>query len=190
MWTINGVLILALFAGSTFSLGENQMKLYLVRHAIAEEIDTLEYEDDSLRPLTEKGRDKMKKIAEALKKLGVEPDLIVSSPYVRASQTAAILAKVLKYKEELTYTETLVPMGEPENVIGEINEKFSVDELMLVGHEPNLSSLAGILLGGSPEISINLKKGSVCCLSVDDLHYDRKAVLEWLITPKIALQIS
>ena len=164
------------------------MKLYLVRHAIAE--DPAGYEDDSLRPLTEKGREKMKRIAQGLAELGVSPDLIVSSPYVRASQTASVLAKELKYKEELSYSDFLVPMGEPNDMIGEINEKFSVDELMLVGHEPNLSSLAGVLLAGSSELSINFKKGGVCCLSVDDLHYDRKATLEWLVTPKISTRVS
>jgi phosphohistidine phosphatase len=166
------------------------MKLYLVRHALAEEPGTPGYEDDSLRPLTEKGREKMQKIAHALKDLGVEPNLIVSSPYVRASQTASILAKVFKYKEEISYSDSLVPMGEPNDMIGEINEKYSVDELMLVGHEPNLSSLAGFLLAGNSNISINLKRGGVCCLSVDDLHYDRKAVLEWLVTPKISTKVS
>jgi phosphohistidine phosphatase len=164
------------------------VKLYLVRHAIAE--DSAGYEDDSLRPLTEKGREKMKKIADALCEIGVQPDLIVSSPYVRASQTAAILAKELKYKEELSYSDFLVPMGEPNDMIGEINEKYPADELMLVGHEPSLSALAGVLLAGNADIAINLKKGGVCCLSVDNLHYDRKAVLEWLITPKIATLLS
>ncbi|MBK9924947.1 MAG: phosphohistidine phosphatase SixA [Anaerolineales bacterium] len=166
------------------------MKLYLVRHAIAEEPGTPGYEDDSLRPLTEKGREKMQKIAHGLRDLGVEPNLIVSSPYVRASQTASILAKVFKYKEEISYSDSLVPMGEPNDMIGEINEKYSVDELMLVGHEPNLSSLVGLLLAGNTNISINFKRGGVCCLSVDDLHYDRKAVLEWLITPKISTKVS
>jgi len=164
------------------------MKLYLVRHAIAE--DLTNQEDDSLRPLTEKGREKMKRIAQALEELGVQPDLIVSSPYVRASQTASILAKELNYKEEMAYSDFLVPMAEPDDMIGEINEKFSVDELMLVGHEPNLSSLASVLLAGSPDLSINFKKGGVCCLSVDDLHYDRKATLEWLVTPKISTRVS
>jgi phosphohistidine phosphatase len=164
------------------------MKLYLVRHAIAE--DSANFEDDSLRPLTEKGRERMKKIAAALKEIGMQPDLIVSSPYVRASQTAVILAKALKYREEILYSDSLVPMGEANDMIGEINEKYSVDELVLVGHEPSLSSLAGVLLAGGSEIAINLKKGGVCCLSVDNLHYDRKAVLEWLITPKISVKVS
>lgn len=166
------------------------MKLYLLRHAIAEERGTPDYKDDSLRPLTEKGHGKMKRIAAALKALGVEPDLIVSSPYIRASQTATVLAKALKYKEEISYNDALLPMSEPGDMIGEINEKYSVDELMLVGHEPSLSRLASVLLSGNPEISINLKKGGVCCLSVDDLHYDHRAVLEWLVTPRISIRVS
>jgi len=165
------------------------MKLYLVRHAIAENMGT-DYEDDSLRPLTEKGREKMHRIAAGLHEIGVQPDLIVSSPYLRASQTAVVLAKELNYKEEIAYSDLLVPMGKPGDMIGEINEKFSVAELMLVGHEPNLSSLASVLLAGTPDLSINLKKGGVCCLSVDDLHYDHKATLEWLITPKISTRVS
>lgn len=164
------------------------MKLYLVRHAIAE--DSANYEDDSLRPLTDKGRERMKKIAAALREIGVQPDLIVSSPFVRANQTASVLAKALKYREQIVYSDSLVPMGEAGDMIGEINEKYSVDELMLVGHEPSLSSLAGLLLAGDAEIAINLKKGGVCCLSADDLHYDRKAILEWLVTPKISVRVS
>lgn len=164
------------------------MKLYLVRHAIAE--DSANYEDDSLRPLTDKGRERMKKIAAALREIGVQPDLIVSSPFVRANQTASVLAQALKYREQIVYSDSLAPMGEAGDMIGEINEKYSVDELMLVGHEPSLSSLAGLLLAGDAEIAINLKKGGVCCLSADDLHYDRKAVLEWLITPKISVRVS
>lgn len=165
------------------------MRLYLVRHAIAE-AGTPNYEDDSLRPLTEKGRQKMKKIANTLKELGVQPDLIVSSPYMRASQTASILAKFLKYKDEITYSDFLVPMGKPGDMIGEINQKYSVDELMLVGHEPNLGNLASVLLAGDQGVSVKFKKGGVCCISVDDLNNDRKAVLEWLITPKISIKVS
>jgi len=166
------------------------MKIYLIRHSNAVDPGTPGYEDDSLRPLTEKGRDKMKDIAFALKELDVKPDLIVSSPYVRAQQTAEILAKVLKYKQELAFSDALVPMGNADNIIGEINEKYSVDELVLVGHEPCLSVLIGTLTAGNPELAINIKNGGVCCLSSDDLHTERKAVLEWLLTPKILSEFA
>jgi len=166
------------------------MRIYLIRHSNAVDPGTPGYEDDSLRPLTEKGRDKMKKIAAALKELDIEPDLIVSSPYARARQTAEILAKVLKYKHELVFNEMLVPMGNPDNIIGEINEKYSVDELILVGHEPCFSVLVGTLVAGNPDLAFNIKNGGVCCLSSDDLHTDRKAVLDWLLTPKILTELA
>jgi phosphohistidine phosphatase len=166
------------------------MKIYLIRHSNAVDPGTPGYEDDSLRPLTEKGRDKMKSIASALKGLDLKPDLIVSSPYVRAQQTAEILAKVLKYKQELAFSDALVPMGNADNIIGEINEKYSVDELVLVGHEPCFSTLISTLTAGNPDLAINIKNGGACCLSSDDLHTERKAVLEWLLTPKILTELA
>ncbi len=166
------------------------MKIYLVRHSNAVEPGAPGYEEDSLRPLTEKGRDKMKEIAYALKALELKPDLIVSSPYLRARETAEILAKVLKYRKEPTLSDTLVPAGSADGIIGEINEKYSVDELVLVGHEPCLSVLIGTLVSGNPDIALDLKKGGVCCLSADNLRTERKAVLEWLLTPKILSELS
>ena len=166
------------------------MKIYLIRHSNAVDPGTPGYEEDSLRPLTEKGRDKMDKIASALKGLDVKPDLIVSSPYARARQTAEILAKTLKYKKELAFSETLVPMGNADEIIGEINEKYTVDELVLVGHEPCFSGLVSALTAGNPDLSINIRKGGVCCLSADDLRTERKAVLEWLLPPKILSRLQ
>ena len=166
------------------------MKIYLFRHSNAVDVGTPGFEDDSQRPLTEKGRDKMKSIASALKELEVKPDLIVSSPYVRARETAEILAKVLKYRSEVAFSDALVPMGNADNIIGEINEKYSVDELVLVGHEPCLSELISTLTTGNPDLAIDIKKGGVCCLSSDDLHIERKAVLEWLLTPKILTELA
>jgi phosphohistidine phosphatase len=171
-------------------MGETSMKIYLIRHSNAVDLGTPGYDDDSQRPLTEKGRDKMNGIASALRKLKVEPNLIVSSPYVRARQTAEILAKVLKFKKGLSFSEALIPMGNPEDMIGEINEKYSVDELVLVSHEPCISNLVATLIAGSPDISINVKNGGVCCLSADDLHLERRAVMEWLLTPKMLSELS
>lgn len=161
------------------------MRIYLIRHSNAVDPGTPGYEDDSQRPLTEKGREKMNKIAVALKKMNVKPDLIVSSPYVRARQTAEILAKVMKYKRNICFSDALIPMGEPDEIIGEINEKYDVDELLLISHEPFISGLIGTLTADSPDIGVNIKNGGICCLSADDLHMERRAVLEWLLPPKI-----
>ncbi len=166
------------------------MKIYIIRHSNAVDPGTPGYEDDSQRPLTEKGRDKMNQIVSALKKMNLKPDLIVSSPYVRARQTAEILAKALKYTQDLVFNDVLTPMGDANEIIGEINEKYDVDELVLVSHEPCISNLIGTLTSGNPDISINIKTGGICCLSVDDLHVERTAVLEWLLTPKILSALS
>ena len=166
------------------------MRIYLIRHSNAVEVGSEGYEDDSQRPLTEKGCEKMESIASALKRLGVQPDLIVSSPYVRARQTAELLAQGLKYKGKIELNEALIPFGEANTIIGEINEKYTVGELIIVGHEPSLGLLIGTLSAGTPEISITLKKGSVCCLAADDLRVEPKASIEWLLTPKILSALS
>ena len=166
------------------------MKIYLIRHSNAVDPGSPDYDDDSQRPLTEKGSEKARRIARALKKMNINPDYIVSSPYVRARQTAEILAKEMKYKQVLALSNQLVPMGEAEEIVREINEKYNVDELVFVSHEPCISGLIGALTADNPEISTNIKNGGVCCLSADDLRLEHKAVLEWLLTPKILSLIS
>jgi len=161
------------------------MRIYLIRHSNAVEMGTSDFEEDAQRPLTERGREKMKNIARALKELGIQPNLIVSSPYVRAVQTAQILKRVLECKKDLSICDALVPLGNASDIFGEINEKYNVDDLILVGHEPCLSVLIGMLTSGTPDILIALKYGGICCLSIDDLRLQRMAVLEWLLTPKI-----
>lgn len=167
------------------------MDLYIIRHAIAEDGAASDYTSDSQRPLTDKGRKKMRQIAKALRHLGVEFDLILSSPYVRASETAEILADVFKRKNKIVFSDNLIPLGNPELLIGEINENHSVDSLAIVGHEPHLSTLIGLLTADTAKIEITLKKGGVCHLSADDLHHDdHRATLEWLLTPGILMEIS
>ena len=167
------------------------MNLYIIRHAIAVDEATSDYESDSERPLTDKGRKKMRQIAKALRYLGVEFNLILSSPYIRACETAEILADVFKMKNKIVFSDNLIPLGNPELLIGEINEKHTVDSLAIVGHEPHLSALVGLLVGDSSKIEMTLKKGGVCYLSADDLHYqDHRATLEWLLTPGILVEIG
>src|SRR5215211_134597 len=167
------------------------MNLYIIRHAIAVEEGTAGYESDSERPLTDKGRKKMRQIAKALRRLDVEFDLILSSPYVRARETAEILADVFKMKSKLVFSDHLIPEGIPELLISEINENHRVDSLAIVGHEPHLSTLIGLLVADTAKIEMTLKKGGVCYLSADDLHHqDHRATLEWLLPPGILMEIN
>lgn len=164
------------------------MNLYIIRHAIAADEGT--YEQDSDRPLTDKGRKKMRQIAKGLRALGVEFDLILSSPYIRARETAEILEDVFKMKEKTAFSENLTPMAGPDALISEINENHSVDSLALVGHEPNLSNLVGLLTSENAKLDITIKKGGVIRLSVDDLHHERRATLDWVLTPGILVEIG
>jgi phosphohistidine phosphatase len=166
------------------------MNIYIIRHAIAVDRGTPQYEDDSQRPLTDKGKKKMRQIARGLLALGVDFDLILSGPYVRAKETAEILAEVLKTKTAVAFSENLIPMGDPDLLIAEMNEKYNVNSIALVGHEPHLSTLIGLLVSDNASLDMTLKKGGVCRLSADDLHHNRKAALEWLLTPGILVEIG
>ncbi len=162
------------------------MNLYIIRHAIA--VD--EYEDDSQRPLTDKGKKKMRQIAKGLRALGVDFDLVLSSPYLRAKETAEILADVFKVKADVVFSDNLVPSGDPDLLISEMNEKYNAHSVALIGHEPQLTALVGLLVSENAIVDMSLKKGGVCRLSADDLHHTRKATLEWLITPGILVEIG
>ena len=162
------------------------MNLYIIRHAIAVEPGAADYEDDSKRPLTDKGRQKMINIARGLKVLDLRFDLVISSPYVRAFDSARTLLKVLKIKkEQLVISEKLAPMGSPDSCLGEINESYTIlDSIAVVGHEPNLSALISLLVAGDADISINMRKGGVCYLYAENLLHERRATLEWMMMPK------
>jgi phosphohistidine phosphatase len=161
------------------------MNLYIVRHAIAVEAGTSAYEADSLRPLTDKGKRKMEQIAQGLKELETEINLILTSPYLRAVETAKILRKIFDLrKSDVVETEHLSPVGYGDQLVQLINEKYStVENIALVGHEPSLGILASMLIAGDPNLSITLKKGGICRLAVDTLQYGRCATLEWLLAP-------
>ncbi len=159
------------------------MELYIVRHAIAATVSP--EGDDSQRPLTEQGRRKMFRAARGLKALEVSFDLMLTSPYLRATQTARVLAKSLDLgKDKILVTQALAPSGAFPDLVREIGEKAGgAESLALVGHEPYLSRLIALLISGDPDLSITLKKGGVCCLSVEALQPGRCATLNWLLTP-------
>jgi phosphohistidine phosphatase len=166
------------------------MDLYIVRHAIAVPRGTPGYEDDSQRPLTDKGRKKMDKTVKGLRQFGTGLDIILSSPYVRARDTAKILADEFNMKDQIRFTDNLIPPGDFQDLIHEIQEKYDVESLALVGHEPMLGQLIGWLTTGNRDLQINFKKGGVCYLSADNLYQDQRATLEWLLTPALMVELS
>jgi phosphohistidine phosphatase len=161
------------------------MDLYTLRHAIAEDRSELPGSPDSERRLTRDGERKMRRAAAGMKAAEMEFDLILSSPYIRAKQTADILADVLKLHKVLEISPELTPGGNPRKLIDTLNGTYVRREsVVLVGHEPYLSSLVSLLLSGDTGLAINLKKGALCKLETDRLKYGRCATLQWLLTSR------
>lgn len=166
------------------------MNLYLLRHGLAEELDSAGLAHDAERRLTDKGERKLRQIAQAMKTLDLRFDAILSSPYVRARQTAEIIAAVLHERKRIEFSDHLVPSGNAKKLI-ELLNRFDppLNEMLLVGHEPHLSELISLLVSGKPGFTVVMKKGGLCKLAVESLHYGRCAVMEWLLPPGITALI-
>ena len=160
------------------------MYLYLLRHGIAVEPGKAGFEHDSDRPLIPKGERRLRSAAAAMEKLELSFDLILSSPFVRARQTAEIFASELKLKKRLKFSDDLVPGGSSKALIHALNElKPAPENVLLVGHEPYLSRLISLLVSGGADGAIEMKKGGLCKLEVGQLRHGQCARLAWLLTP-------
>src|SRR5262245_14479199 len=129
------------------------MEIYILRHGIAVQRGTRGYKNDSDRPLTKDGQAKMRQIADALLAMNLKFDLILSSPFVRARQTAQIVADELR--GEVTFTHTLTPDANAIELITQIND-HKAKRALLVGHEPDLSRLISVLVTGNTDAAIEL----------------------------------
>jgi phosphohistidine phosphatase len=162
------------------------LELYLVRHAVAA-LRGPDYPDDAERPLTPEGVDRWRRSAAGLREIGVAVDVVLTSPLVRAQETAEILAATLKPKPRLTVAEALAPGRKPAEALALIAKYAAAprgaSRLALVGHEPDLGELAARLLGAKGVIEF--KKGAVCRLDVDRAMPAGPATLRWFLPPRV-----
>jgi phosphohistidine phosphatase len=165
------------------------MKLYLLRHGIAVDHIGGPISSDWQRPLTKEGQNETQQVASALLKIGVRADLIVSSPLVRARQTAEIVREVLAKSIELQIAEALSPGGTASDLYKFLQPFDQLTEIFLVGHEPDISRLAGTLLWAGPELNITFKKAAICRIDIVDIPPTSPGVLKWFVTPKILCAI-
>jgi phosphohistidine phosphatase len=162
--------------------GRTRRHLYLVRHAIADERGPA-WPDDTTRPLTPKGADRMRQAVKGLRALGAQPHVVATSPLVRAEQTARILADGVKSQPDVVVVPALAPGNSPSAVAAALTAFTETSSVALVGHEPDLGRLAGWLMGtGAPPV---FKKGGVCCLDVEGVPREGLATLVWMATPKM-----
>ena len=161
------------------------MNLYLLRHGIAVERGSAVFGNDADRPLTLKGERRLWRIANAMEALELSFDLILSSPLVRARQTAEIVAEAFNARKPFEFSEGLKPDADLKLLINELkNLEPAPESVLLVGHEPCLSELISRLVSGSADFSVLMKKGGLCKLSTESLKFGRCATLEWLLTPR------
>src|SRR5262249_20811032 len=150
------------------------MNLYILRHGIAVEPGSPGHTTDADRPLLPKGKRKLGEIAKGMAALDVSFDLILSSPYRRASQTAELIAGSLKPRKEVEFSENLTPGGSPRKLIDQLTHLRPLPgNVLLVGHEPYLSDLISLLISGESGLPITMRKAGLCKLSAEQLSFGR-----------------
>src|SRR6202165_743027 len=160
------------------------MQLYIVRHWIAIDREDPKCPPDPERYLTEEGIEKTKQAAKGVAALGVTADLFLSSPYVRAAQTAEIFASALEYaKQKIRRTDLLLPGAEPSLLFRELAKEKQASSIFLFGHAPQLDDVIAVALGSKKRLT-GLKKAGVALIELKRVS-PPIGMLVWLATPKL-----
>lgn len=160
------------------------MKLLLIRHAKAEERSMIPFlsKKDADRRLTDEGRKEMRKVAKGLREIAPDIDVLATSPLARARETAEIIAGTFKIQETIEQP-LLAPDGSKRALIGWLKTKPTEATVALIGHEPQLSALAGLLISGKERSLIALKKGACCLIEFEHAPAIGGGMLLWLLQP-------
>lgn len=165
------------------------LKLIILRHGEAGSKMANPAEDYG-RSLTEKGRKEMLQVAKALKSMKLSIDLIAASQLNRALETAEIVEKELGLGKEPEIWEELNPDGERSVLLEHLGNVSMDYTVMLVGHEPCLSSLISEFVSGKKSSRIMLKKAGAAKISVDSISPRPSGRLSWLMTPKLLKKLT
>ena len=160
------------------------MQLYIVRHGIAIDREDPKCPPDPERYLTEEGVEKTREVAKGVAALGVTADLFLTSPYVRAAQTAEIFASVLDYaKQKIRRSDLLLPGAEPSQLLREFAKYKQASAVFLFGHAPQLDDVIATALGSKKHLTA-LKKAGVALVELKRFA-PPVGELVWLATPKL-----
>ncbi len=163
------------------------MVLYLIRHGIAEESSLTGSDAD--RQLTQRGTLRTAMVAKGLRKLDITFDRIISSPYVRARQTAEILGRINNYKEDILFDKRLLPHGQFEEVSDLIAENSDAGSLLLVGHEPSMGLIiSGLCAHG--HLLLEVKKAATTAVQINRFRPHAAGNLMWSLPPKVLEGLS
>ena len=155
--------------------------VYIVRHGIAEDYSTAG--SDAARRLSPEGIEKTGLAARGMKRIGVDPDVILSSPLARAKETAEIISAILD-DTKLQISRSLAPSLDFEWALTDAHKHLNPRRIMLVGHQPDLGLLASLLLTGDPDSAyLPFRKASAACIQVTGSAKLLRGTLLWFVTP-------
>ncbi len=160
------------------------MQLYIVRHGIAIDREDPKCPPDPERYLTEEGFEKTRQVAKGVAALDAKAGLFLTSPYVRATQTAEIFADALGYaKQKIRRSDLLLPGAEPSLLFRELAKEKQASSVFLFGHAPQLDDLIATALGSKKHLTA-LKKAGVALIELKRVSAPIGALV-WLATPKL-----
>jgi phosphohistidine phosphatase SixA len=159
------------------------MLLYIVRHAEAGQHGDPRFPDDSLRPLTKKGRKRFSRLVKKLARHGFAPTLIATSPLVRCRQTAQAILDRLDGQPKLLELTELAPGSELGGLVAWTNGQHE-QQVAWVGHAPDVDQLTAGLIG-SGSANVEFSKGAIAAIEFEEEIVPGQGELRWLITPTI-----
>jgi phosphohistidine phosphatase len=167
------------------------MRLLVIRHAIAGDREAFAQEagrPDAERPITAEGRKKMRETADGLRAVASDLGVLATSPYVRARQTADIVAEAF---DGMPIVEVpALASGEPRDGLIEWLREQPAECVGIVGHEPDLGMLIAWLVTGDAAPFVSLKKGGACLLEMEGPAGPASAELRWVLTPKLLRRLG
>ncbi len=170
--------------------GEVRYEILLMRHGIAVASGAPAFPDDSARPLTPEGRKKMKEAAKGLTRLKHEVDWVISSPLVRAEETAQIVAEALPVQSPFDRLDSLGSGGSLESLISFLAKHPERRRPLIVGHEPQLSDFAARLMGAGRNANLAFKKGGCCLIRFQGFPETARGKLMWWLTPSLLRSLA
>ena len=165
------------------------MELVFLRHGVAADREDWKG-DDADRPLTADGADRTKEVVRGLKALKIKPDVILSSPLLRARETAEIAKKGLITGAKVELAEELAPAASPDRLIARLGDHADKPVVLCVGHEPHISSTISAMVSGKTAAAFDVKKAGACCVRFTGIPKAGAGTLLWLLPPKFLRVIA
>ena len=159
------------------------MELVFLRHGVA--ADQADWKgNDADRPLTEEGSARTKDVVRGLRAMKIRPDVILSSPLLRARETAEIARKGLLADAKVEVVDELESAASPDRLLARLADLADKPLVLCVGHEPHISTTISAMISGKTAASVEVKKASACAIRFSGIPKSGSGTLLWLLPPK------